>query len=155
MPNYFEWQKIILIDDDSILNLIHKKVLKIIGFHETVLDFNNGFQAIEYIYREIEQSSSTNMDISLIILDLEMPILNGWGFLDRFLILEPQVREKFKIIVSSSSKNPEDIKRALEYEVVSEYIPKPITIDIFGRIIWDGIEKDKDKGSGREEDFRF
>jgi CheY-like chemotaxis protein len=135
MENSINWQKVILIDDDCILNLIQRKILEIIGFKETVLDFNNGMQAIEFIYNEIACLISIEKVKYLIILDLEMPILNGWGFLESFQKLDPKIMDMFKIIVSSSSSNPEDINRALAFDFVDEYIPKPMTIDIFRRII--------------------
>ncbi|WP_373494594.1 response regulator [Aquiflexum sp.] len=139
MVNTDLWQKVILIDDDSLLNLIHRKFLEIVGYHGTILEFHNGFQALEFIYREIETAPTIGKVIYLIILDLEMPTLNVWGFLERFQKLDPKVKGMFKIIVSSSSLNPEDINRALAYESVGEYISKPLTIEAFRRIIGDGI----------------
>ena len=127
----FNWKHILLIDDDTILNLIHKKILDIIGYKGTVLDFSNGFKAIEYLRNDTEIKLSP----TLIILDLEMPLMKGWGFLDCFGKLDGIKREDFKIVVSSSSTNPEDIHKALEYEIVDEFIPKPLTIEIFKRLV--------------------
>ncbi|SMD44830.1 hypothetical protein SAMN00777080_3464 [Aquiflexum balticum DSM 16537] len=54
MVNSPNWLRIILIDDDIVLNLINKKILHIIGFKGEVLDFNNGLQAISRIHKEIQ-----------------------------------------------------------------------------------------------------
>ena len=135
MENFINFQKVIWIDNDCILNLIQKKMLDIIGFKGTVLEFNNGQEALEFVIKEFERLK-TKSDNNLIVLDLEMPIMNGWEFLERFQKLDPKIIDLFKIIVSSSSSDPEDIKRALSFEFVDEYIPKPITIEVFKRIIW-------------------
>jgi len=126
-----DWQTIILIDDDAVLNLIHKKILDIIKFQGTVLEFYNGFKAIEYIRNHPE----INLTPVLIILDLEMPILDGWGFLKSFANLDPEMRRNYKIVVSSSSNNPEEIKKAMEIEFVDDFFPKPLTFEIISRLV--------------------
>ena len=127
--------KIILIDDDIILNLIHRKILNFIGFKGEILDFNNGLQAINYIRQDIQARSALNLTPTLIILDLEMPVLNGWEFLKSFGALDSCVKKQFKIIVSSSSTNVDDINNAMKFEIVDEYISKPLTVEIIQRIV--------------------
>jgi CheY-like chemotaxis protein len=135
MSNHPNWKKIILIDDDIILNLIHKKILEILRFEGEILDFNNGFQAIKYIRNEVRIDYEKNVPSFLIILDIEMPGLNGWEFLKSFGRLDPQVKSQFGIIVSSSSTDPQDFKQAFEYEMVNDYIPKPLTIEIIRGLV--------------------
>lgn len=131
MANYPNCQKIIFIDDDVILNLIHRKILELIGFKGLVLDFPNGFQALEYI----RKSPELYKDSVLIILDLEMPIFNGWYFLKCFEKLDTKIKNQFKIVVSSSSIDPVEIKNVLEFEIVADYIPKPLTFEIIKELI--------------------
>ena len=138
MENSPYWQKIILIDDDILQNTIHKKILEILEFNGEVLDFNNGFQAINHIHKEIQFNTDSNITPTLIILDIEMPVLNGLGFLKSFGALDPRLINHYKIIVSSNTTNISDIDHALDFETVEEYIPKPLTIDIFERLIGGG-----------------
>lgn len=135
MKNSPNWHKIILIDDDILLNMIHKKILEILKFNGGVLDFNNGLKAINYIQKEIQFNTDFNLTPTLIILDLEMPILNGLGFLRSFGALDPWVINHYKIIVSSNTTDTSYIDDALNFKTVEEYIPKPLTIDIFRRLI--------------------
>ncbi|CAN5328023.1 response regulator [soil metagenome] len=138
MENSPYWQKIILIDDDILLNMIHKKILEILKFNGEVLDFNNGFQAINHIQKEVQFKTDFYLTPTLIILDLEMPVLNGLGFLKSFGALDPRGINHYKIIVSSNTTNISYIDHALDFDTVEEYIPKPLTVDIFERLIRGG-----------------
>ncbi len=113
-----------LIDDDVVHQFIIKKLAQgIESYLEEVLVFSNGEEAIDYIK---SVSETTNELPDLILLDLNMPIMDGWEFLDEYLIIAPTLKKKIKIYILSSSDNPEDIKKARQYQRISDYLIKPI-----------------------------
>lgn len=107
---------IILVDDQPIVNFITRKLLEIEGFNEDVLDFTNPEKALAYL----EGKQNT-----LIFLDLNMPEMNGWQFLD-YLKSKSQ---KHKIVILTSSTSAVDKNRAKEYDSVIKYIEKPLNKD--------------------------
>ncbi|WP_037320471.1 two-component system response regulator [Salegentibacter sp. Hel_I_6] len=104
---------IILVDDQPIANFITRKLLEIEGYNKNVLDFTNPEEALAYL----EDKQKT-----LIFLDLNMPEMNGWEFLDS---LESKKHEH-KIIILSSSTSSIDQTRAKTYESVIRYVEKPL-----------------------------
>ncbi len=113
-----------LVDDDLIHQFIVKKLVQgIETYHEELLIFSNGEEAIKYIKSASEIKGALP---DLILLDLNMPIMDGWEFLDEYIIIAPSLEKKIKIYILSSSDNPEDIKKAKEYERISDYLIKPI-----------------------------
>lgn len=114
-----------LVDDDIIHQFIIKKLIKsITSYHKKLLVFSNGEEAIKYIK---SSSEIKNKLPDLILLDINMPIMDGWEFLDEYFIIAPKLKKKIKIYILSSSDNPDDIKRAREYERISDYLIKPIS----------------------------
>jgi len=104
---------IILVDDQPIANFITRKLLEIEGYNKNVLDFTNPEEALTYL----EDKQKT-----LIFLDLNMPEMNGWEFMDS---LESK-GQKHKIIILSSSTSSIDQNRAKKYKSVIKYVEKPL-----------------------------
>ena len=113
-------QKILLVDDDPIQNLINTKLLKRLDISEEIQVAINGRSAFEeYI--------SKNEDLpELIFLDINMPIMNGWEFLD-LLGLEGFTRFP-KIYMLTSSISPDDIQKSQAHPMVENYITKPLSL---------------------------
>ena len=113
-----------IIDDDDILVYGMKILMQEVGFSDDVLVFSNGLEALEAMLEIINRGESLP---SVIFLDLNMPILDGWGFLDDFLKIPNNNRDRVTIYVMSSSIDPRDEEKSSEYKsVVSNYILKPI-----------------------------
>ncbi len=121
-----------IIDDDPIYQFGMKILLREVDFSEEILMYEDGQQAVDAL---LERISSGNTLPPVIFLDLNMPIKDGWEFLDDFVQIPPHNREQVKIYVISSSINPSDEERARKYEVVSNYIVKPITSEKLLEII--------------------
>jgi CheY-like chemotaxis protein len=116
-------KNVLLIDDDRIFNLLNKKTLERMDLVNQIHTALNGQDAIDLI-NEYFQGSRTLPDI--ILLDLNMPILDGFGFIDAFKRLNIPGKENVKIVIVSSSDNPADIARAQSMGI-QEYLIKPIT----------------------------
>lgn len=113
-----------IIDDDPIFVYGTKRLLKEIDFSDTILVYNNGQDAID----GLNQMTSEGEELPCVIfLDLNMPIMNGWEFLEDFVKISNTNREKVTIYIISSSVDPRDLVRIKSYEVVHNYILKPIS----------------------------
>jgi len=109
--------KIVIIDDDPIARILLKKKLELNGYID-VLMFENGQEGLDYI-----MSQSPNQSY-LIFLDIHMPVINGWQFLDW---LKNQGIYNTLVYITSSSINPEEIKLANTFPMVVDFLSKPIT----------------------------
>ncbi len=113
-----------LIEDDPIHAFLSSKYLKLSGLVEDILVLSDGQEAYEKLKALMFAESKLP---ELILLDLNMPIWDGWKFLDEFLKLP--VQSEITIYILSSSISEEDHEKAKEYNEVSNFIVKPITLD--------------------------
>lgn len=113
-----------IIDDDPIFIYGMKRLMREVDFCETVLVFQNGQDAIDGLH---EITANGEKLPCVILLDLNMPIMNGWEFLEEFAKIPNHNREKVIIHIISSSVDPRDLERIKNYEVVNNYILKPIS----------------------------
>lgn len=113
-----------IIDDDPIFVFGVKKIMKLIDFCESLMLFTNGEEALNNLKMIISANEKLP---DVILLDLNMPILDGWQFLDEFTKI--RCEKKIIIYLVSSSVDPEDLLKAKSYDLVSDYIVKPITIE--------------------------
>ena len=122
--------KILCVDDDTITLMLCKKVITKSKFSKEIDLVTNGENALHYFDNIITKiANSENFNIpEMIFLDLNMPILNGWEFLNTFS--KPQYNMYFasvKIIILSSSIDPKDVEKSKEYSIVTHFLSKPIT----------------------------
>lgn len=111
-----------LVDDDPVYIFATKKVMTMADFCNSFLVFNNGREALDSLIA-IMQSGAKMPDV--ILLDVNMPVMDGWQFLDEFIKVKPL--QKTIIYIVTSSIDPVDIQRAKSYSEVSDYIVKPVT----------------------------
>jgi CheY-like chemotaxis protein len=122
--------KILCVDDDAITLMLCKKVIERVAFANEVLTSKNGEEAINY-FNELAPKLQTDQNTSypkLIFLDLNMPVMNGWEFLDTYLQNGYQdLFSEAKFIVLSSTIDPQDVLKAKSYPMVIDFLSKPIT----------------------------
>lgn len=123
---------IFLIDDDSFFNYLNKEVIKEVFPQKIVQAFDNAAEAIEVL--ENLAASSEQSFPKIILLDINMPIMDGWEFLDLFNKLPSHIIEKCKVIMHTSSIDPRDIEKAKTYPIVSDFISKPLTPQIVAQV---------------------
>ena len=121
-----------LVDDDDTFIFITKKIIEKTNHVKEVKVFNNGLDALNYL----KDNLNTQYKLpEIIFLDLSMPIMDGWQFLDEFTSIESNNVKKIIIYICSSSISPHDILKAKKISAVSDYIIKPVTKDKFTEII--------------------
>ena len=116
----------IVIDDSDLDCFIAKKIIEQTKKYFAVKIFRNAKPALELI-RANTLSSAGNLTI--ILLDLHMPLMNGFQFVEDFETLSLDIQEGYKINILSSTRNKTDIHRLLKYKKVSNFIEKPLTKD--------------------------
>jgi CheY-like chemotaxis protein len=128
---------IMCIDDDPITLMLFKKVINKALFSKEIITAQNGEEALAF-FKLLKNSSKedtiTNQP-QLIFLDLNMPVMGGWEFLDRFNTSEYSNFNNTKVIVLSSTIDPEDINKSKTYPIVIDFLPKPITTSMLDYLI--------------------
>lgn len=121
-PNF----EILVIDDDKVVSLLHKNLLRFDHIQPAVL-FRNGKKALEYLNRK-----NCAENCFLLLLDLHMPIINGWKFLKQ---LEKSTFDctVFVVLVTSSISRKDQI-HALEFEHVIDFCEKPLLKEHIAKI---------------------
>lgn len=123
---------ICLIDDDKVYQYTATKSLKASTVVRQVLVFNDGEEAYNYL---VDNLNSRDNLPDIIFLDINMPYMDGWEFMSEFIKLQPKLSKTITIYMVSSSVQKEDIERAEELELISDYIIKPITTQRFKEIL--------------------
>jgi CheY-like chemotaxis protein len=117
---------ILLVDDDEINNFISIKLIKKALDNTSITACLNGRFAIELA--ELQKRDPSLLP-DFILLDINMPIMNGWEFLDEYKRLNLDPLGKSKIYIISSSVFSNDINKARSYPLVKNFISKPLSVD--------------------------
>jgi len=113
-----------LVDDDDVFVFLTKKTIEETKLVDLIKVFENGLDALNFL-----KENKYNVDAlpEVILLDLSMPIMNGWQFLEEYTKLHPTIGKKITIYICSSSISHDDITRSKAINEVTDYIIKPIT----------------------------
>jgi CheY-like chemotaxis protein len=120
-------KNILLVDDDSIANFLIEKIIESTGLARNIFKALNGREALEYFYR-------VNDLPEVVLLDLNMPVMNGFEFMKAFQMLDLKGKEDVLVIMVTSSGNPSDIEKARSLGI-RHYLTKPISADMIRSII--------------------
>lgn len=128
--------RIWLVDDDPIFVHLTKLMIGKMPFAGKIEVFGNGQLALDQLHRVSEEMGDLPQ---VIFLDLMMPVLDGWGFLDEYMELADSIKQNISLYILSSSVSPQDVKRANKNQDVIGFISKPITkakyFEIVGGIV--------------------
>ena len=118
---------VLLVDDDEINNFISIKLIKKALLNTEIMACLNGKFAIDQLV-DIQRKDPSKLP-DYILLDINMPIMNGWEFLDEYKRLNIDPQGKTKIYIISSSVFSNDINKARSYPLVKDFISKPLNVD--------------------------
>ncbi|NDB60814.1 response regulator [bacterium] len=121
---------ILLVDDNMADNRYHQIIIEEMNIAEKIVMVKDGAEALYYL------NDNNNTLPEIIFLDINMPEMNGWEFLEEYRHLDPATKSKIKIVILSTSANPDDITRAEETNDVADFETKPLDKDAIENIVY-------------------
>ncbi len=125
-------KKILIVDDDEINNIICKKIINEYNAAIKVTTVTNGKNALELLQNSGNTSCVQLPDV--ILLDINMPVMNGWQFVDEYRKLGPELRKNITLFMLSSSQYYQDQETVSQYQEVEGLFTKPLSTSIMNKI---------------------
>ena len=120
---------IMLIDDNTDDNFFHERAIKKAHLDCVVTAKTSALDALEYIKHDQKPHPD------LVFLDINMPGMNGWDFLEEYAKLDKVLQSRVVIVMLTTSENPDDQLRAKSWSLVNDFIAKPLTKEIMNGIV--------------------
>jgi two-component system chemotaxis response regulator CheY len=121
-----------VIDDDSVYQFTASRTLKATKLADQILQFPNGKEALSFLHSHAADASKLP---DIIFLDINMPVTDGWKFLEEFQKLKMDFSKPIKIYMVSSSIDPRDLNRAEANPEVTAYVEKPVSLSKFSELL--------------------
>jgi CheY-like chemotaxis protein len=127
-------KNVCIVDDDELFQFVMRQHLERLEMVENIHKFNDGEQALNYIKSNIQQPEHLP---ELILLDVNMPYMDGWQFMREYIQLELPAGVSIKIYILSSSTHENDLQKAKEFPILAGYLVKPIGKQLIQQILKD------------------
>jgi CheY-like chemotaxis protein len=125
-------KNVLLIDDSESDNFYHKRKISKLGISDNIKVTYSGEEALEYLITELKGEFPQP---TLIFLDINMPGMNGWEFLERYEALDIAHKGEIVLTMLSNSQDPRDINKTSQYKSLKGYYSKPLQDDYLEAII--------------------
>ncbi|MEN9908903.1 MAG: hypothetical protein RLZZ540_2052 [Bacteroidota bacterium] len=126
---------VLLIDDNDIDNYVNNHIVTKSKIAEKITIKKSAIAALDFL-KSIGENDVAFPD--LIFLDISMPIMDGFGFLEEIIKFPNTIEKQCAVVMLSSSDNPNDIKRAMNFEVVIDFFTKPLRIEMIEKLVEKG-----------------
>lgn len=123
------YNRVMLIDDNSLDNFINKKLIETTGFASEVIICNSAEEALDHF-----RTSGLNQIPDVIFLDIMMPGMDGFQFLDEFANLSETIHKSCKVIMLSTSESFKDLNRANKNRFIRKFLNKPLTAQVLNAV---------------------
>lgn len=122
---------ILLIDDNPDDNFFHERIIRKCNAAEKIVSKTAAIDALEFL----KAKPTNDMAPELILLDINMPVMNGWDFLAEYEKLPQELKSKAVIVMLTTSQNPDDEKKAAHIQSISDFKTKPLSKEILLEIM--------------------
>lgn len=116
---------VLIIDDSEMDNFLNKTILETMNYCDKVITYTNPATALEYLKSSLQENNPSKIP-NLVFLDINMPLMTGFEFLDEFLKLPQELLSGIKFYMISSSEDPEDVQKTKKYKQIIKYLNKPL-----------------------------
>ncbi len=127
----YKHKVVLLVEDDPITIMVCDRIITMSSFSDKVVSCENGKYAIDYLK---DLSSRHEAIPEIIFLDINMPVMNGWDFLEELENIKPYLANLPRIYILSSTVDPEDYKKAKTFATVVDFISKPLSKEMLEEI---------------------
>lgn len=130
-------KRVILIDDDEPTNFLHERLVGKAACAEELLVFPNSEKALDYLNATAKDPKQENTleKTDLIFLDINMPRIDGWDFINYYRQIPPLKRNRYALVMLTASVNPDDETRAGTIPEISGFYTKPMTKEMLASVI--------------------
>lgn len=130
--NFLNRKKLVMVIDDTLIDqFVAERMIKLYGFSENVIVFDSGIKALEYFSRH----DLLEEDIpQVVFLDIRMPEMDGFEFLEEYAKLSAELKSKIKIVMLTSSLDKNDHDRGLKNPYVTHFLNKPLDEDQLSKL---------------------
>lgn len=111
---------VVVVDDDEIILFLHSKIIQVVGLHKSPKTFNSALKALDFF-----DSLSDDATPILLFLDINMPVMDGWGLLD--VIHQEDFDKRIHVVMVTSSVDQADKEKAALYDKVIDFVEKPFS----------------------------
>lgn len=135
MKKYKDLDCVLLVDDDISTNFIHRRIVENAKINVDVKEITSAKEALDYLtYSGKYENSEPAAKAGIIFLDINMPGMNGWDFIDEYKKLDEKYRARIVVVMLTTSLNPDDEQHAASLTEIATYLPKPLNMEAFANI---------------------
>ena len=124
-----KYKIVMLVDDNEIDNMINQKMLESANFAERYYVHTSGQSALDFLGNLVGGESASEVLPDLILLDINMPLMDGFQFLEEFAELNDKITHTIGVFMLTTSINPSDKERADGNTLITKFLTKPLTLD--------------------------